>query len=235
MTEPVFPPLLTGHRRDTPAEVQAAAIRGAAAHRFGAGDLIWAADSDSIALALVLEPDVARARCSEMLYLGAVAFGDATGAVIPPEIAITYSWPGGLRLNGALVGQVELAVPDSAEDAAPDWMVLSLRAALLPPHDRPEPGKELDRTTFWDEGCGAMDPGALVESLSKHLVNWLHRWEDEGFRQIHDQWWGRRDTAAPMATGLNGTLAGLDEHGNAVLKEGGGLKTLAQMPLAVPA
>lgn len=235
MTDPIFPPLLSGHRRDSASEVPAAALRGAAAHRYGAGDLVWAADSEHVALALVLEPEVARDRCGEMLYLGAVAFGDAAGAVIPPEVAITYSWPGGLRLNGALVGKAELVLPEGAGTAAPDWMVLTLDAALLPPRNRPEPGQEMDRTTFWDEGCGDMNTGALVESLSKHLVNWLHRWEDEGFRPVHEQWWGRRDTAAPLARGLAGDLTGLDEHGNALLRGGGGLKTLDQMPMAQPA
>lgn len=234
MTDPVFPPLLTGHRRESPAEVQATAIRGATAHRFGAGDLAWAANSEGVALALVLEPEVPAKRCGEMLYLGAVAFGDAAGAVIPPEVAITYGWPGVLRLNGAIVGAVELALPETQPQEPPDWMVLSLSVALLPPRERPEPGEELDRTTFWDEGCGDMEPLALVESLSKHILTWVHRWEDEGFRPVHETWWGRRDTAQPLAHGLNGELVGLDEHGNAILKTGN-LRTLEQMPLAVPA
>ena len=235
MTAPVFPPLLSGHERAVPADVTPAAIRGAAAHRYGAGDLLWAADSECLTLALVLEPEVSLERCGEMLYLGAVAFGDAAGAVIPPEIAITYSWPGTLRLNGATVGHAELALPETSADDVPDWLVLSLSANLLPPRERPEPGMERDRTTFWDEGCGDMDPCALVESLSKHLLTWLNKWEDEGFRPVHEIWWGRRDNAEPLAPGLAGSLTGLDEHGNAILTNGSGLKTLAQMPLAVPA
>ncbi len=234
MTAPVFPPLLTGHRVEAPRSVADQGTEGAAAGRFGAGDLVWAADGEGVALALVLEPEVERARCGEMLYLGAAAFGDAAGAVIPPEMPITYSWPGGLRLNGAVVGHAGLILPDEAADT-PTWMVLTLEAAFLPPADRPEPGHSADRTTFWDEGCGAMDPGAFMESLSKHIVSWLHRWEDEGFRPVHEHWWARRDTRAPLEPGLTGTLIGLDTHGNALMQGGGMEPTLARVRIATAA
>ena len=39
----------------------------------------------------------------------------------------------------------------------------------------------------------------------------------------------------PTSESGTGELTGLDEHGNALLRGGGGLKTLDQMPMAQPA
>lgn len=173
-------------------------------------------------------------RCAEMLALGAVAFGDASGALIPAELAITYSWPGQLRLNGAALGQVQLSMAESPAHTPPDWLILSLNARLRPPPDGPEPGHMATQTSFWDEGCGSIAPCALLESLTKHLVNWLHRWEDQGFDPISRHWWARLDPAQPLAQPGQSRLQGLGPHGQARLCDGRVLSPPLQIIEQVP-
>ena len=58
-----------------------------------------------------------------MLFAAMVAFGDAAGAVIPPEVAITYRWPGSILMNDGEVGSASLMISDSEIENIPDEIV----------------------------------------------------------------------------------------------------------------
>jgi hypothetical protein len=98
---------------------------------------------------------------------------------------------------------------------------------LRPKRSAPEPGQDIGRTTLWDEGCGGLSRTELLESVSRHLVNLIHTWSEDGFKPTHSQWWGRLSEGRPLADGaLSGdgdaVLLGLDESGNALIKTGAG-------------
>lgn len=229
---PTFPPLLTGHRLANgiaPADwVRARVTKG----RLGAGDLAWSEDAEDLRLALALEPEVERARCAEIVFAAMVATGDAIGALSPPEVAVTYRWPSVILANDAEVGFVDLVISETDRDDAPEWMVLSLHLYLRRKRGEPEPGHAPDRTTLWEEGCVSLSRTALLESVSRHLVNLIHSWSEDGFGAIHPQWWGRRWKKGAIADGVlagnaDGALFGLDESGNALIKSATGTAALS--------
>lgn len=233
---PTFPPLLTGHKLAIGRAPAGWAQSRAAKGRLGAGDLVWSEDADDLRLALVLEPDVERARCPEIIFTAMVAIGDAVGALSPPEVAVTYRWPSIILANEAEAGFVDLVISEADRDEVPDWMVVSLHMRLRPKRSAPEPGQDIDRTTLWDEGCGGLGRTALLESVSRHLVNLIHTWSEDGFKPIHSQWWGRLSGGRPLADGaLSGdddgdaALLGLDESGNALIKTGAGTHSVPTM------
>ena len=80
---PTFPPLLTGHAVSPDTDARAWATAQAEQGALGAGDIVWSRDIANLSFALVLEPDVPRSRCGEILFAGLVAFGDAAGALGP--------------------------------------------------------------------------------------------------------------------------------------------------------
>ncbi len=232
--QPTFPPLLTGHPLvigKAPAEW---ATMGAAGGRLGAGDLVWSEDEDDLRLALVLEPEVPRRRCAEIVYVAAVAVGDAVGALCPPEILITYQWPCLILANDAEIGSVDLTLSETDHDGVPDWMVLSLSLHVRPRDGSREPGLEPGRTTLWDEGCGELGRTAFLESVSRHLVNLIHNWSEDGVKPVHDQWWARLAKTQPLMAGAvapdgDGALLGLDDTGNALIKSGAATKAVATL------
>ena len=172
--------------------------------------------------ALVLEPEVERARCPEMLFAAMVAFGDAAGAVIPPEVAITYRWPDSILMNDGEVGSACLKISDSEIDNIPDWMVVSLDIKVLADFSDQNPGKRAHETTMWDEGCVEITPVQLLESTSRHMLNAIHNWSEDGFKPVHEQWMGRLCEKQKLAASLDQDIEfiGLDEHGNALVKNG---------------
>lgn len=230
--EPTFPPLLTGHKLalgTVPAEWARAKVEKG---QLGAGDLGWSEETDVLRLALVLEPDVEQARCQEILFAAMVAIGDSLGALCPPEVAITYQWPSMILANAAQVGSVDLVVSEEEPDGIPDWMVFSLDLRLRPAPGESDPGKDPSRTTLWDEGCGLLGRTGMIESISRHLINLIHHWSEDGFKPVHEQWWARisaqeRFAAHALEDAGSVMLLGLDETGNALVKTGNTTRTVS--------
>ncbi|MGI9350457.1 MAG: biotin/lipoate--protein ligase family protein [Rhizobiaceae bacterium] len=224
---PSFPPLLTGHRvsEGKPPAKQARVMLNKGT--VGAGDILWSESSSSLRMSLVLEPEVERARCGELLYLIMVAFGDAAGAISAPEVAITYRWPSQILINEASVGSADLIVADCNDEEVPAWMIASLDILIKPQRIEVNPGENPEITSMWEEGCGDISRTELLESVSRHIVNWIHTWSEDGFKPVHDQWKGRTSRSGDLISGIGeGEFIGLDESGNALLKAKSGIVSL---------
>ncbi len=222
---PTFPPLLNGHNVSSKERPLDRARARAMSGEWGAGDLVWSQAINRLDFALVLEPEVDRARCAEMVYVTMVAFGDAAGALIPPEVAITYQWPNVIQMNDGQIGQVDLIVSDEEVDGIPLWMVLNLEILLTPDVADMNPGENYHRTTMWDEGCGEITRTEILESTSRHLVNVIHTWSEDGFKPVHELWQGRLSKEEALARSLvdsrsipdGARFIGVDEIGNGLL------------------
>ena len=74
-------------------------------------------------------------------------------------------------------------------------------------------------TTLADEGAGDLTAVRLAESITRHLLHWTHRWQEDGFAPVRMAWnercFNRRQQASlVLAAGqFEGTVAGLDEDG----------------------
>jgi len=217
---PTFPPLLSGHEVSKEKNPHNWAKSRAGKGKLAAGDLAWSRMKDTLRFALVLEPDVDRTRCGEMVFLAMVAFGDAAGALIPPEVAITYQWPNQILMNEGGIGSVDLEIAPNDVDGAPAWLVLSIDIQMKPDFDDLNPGENYHRTTMWDEGCGDVTRTELLESTARHTLNAIHNWTEDGFKPVHEQWTGRlsKQQALGSAFAQEGTrFIGLDETGNALV------------------
>jgi len=219
--EPVFPPLLNGIAVEPGTDTASIAIAAAGAGEAGAGDLFWSQSEDRLNMAVVLEPDVPFWRAVQMRHVLAVAFGDAFGAISPPEIAVHYRWPGDILVNGARAGAIKLDVPAGlTADEVPKWMVLSLDVAIMLDLSIENPGEMPDNTSLHEEGAGEVTRTMLIESVSRHFLTWIDGWMNEGFRGVHETWLGRafgseKDiTVTHAGATLRGRVTGMDEDGN---------------------
>ncbi|MEM8797385.1 MAG: biotin/lipoate--protein ligase family protein, partial [Pseudomonadota bacterium] len=182
---PLFPPLITGHRLKTGQSPLRKAAAGARKGKFGAGDLLWVEANDTLEYAIILEPTVSRKKALDMVFTMMVALGDAIGALAPPEVAVTYTWPNRIRANGADIGRVEAILSDEDDaDGAPRFLVVSPIIAVRPQSDDLDPGLDKDRTTLWDEGCGELTVVDLIDSSARHFMTWLNTWEEDGFTPV---------------------------------------------------
>lgn len=216
---PLFPPLLTGREVTAGRDPFAAAIRLAS----GGGDpgaFVFADDRERLRFAVTLAPEVPLGRAVQMGHALMIAVGDSIGALAPPEVAVEYRWPATVLVNGATAGRVRLAASGGDPEAVPDWLVVGLDLRLTP-DDTVEPGERPGETALYEEGSGPIPPSRLLESMSRHFLVWLRRWEEDGFRPLHDAWSAR---AEPGMTVGDAAFIGLDEDGRALLKDGAGTR-----------
>lgn len=188
------------------------------------GDFFWSDLSDRLDCAILLHPELPAARAGLVAHTAMVGLGDAIGALAPPAIAVEFGWPDRLYVNGAIAGGIRVATAATANaHDLPDWQVLGVTVAMHGDRSDPSPGLKPETTTLYDEGAVDVTAVALAESLSRHLLTWVHRWHEDGFAPISESWLGRavgyrQDIAWRLPSGpISGHFVGLDDEGGLLL------------------
>jgi biotin-(acetyl-CoA carboxylase) ligase len=213
---PVFPPLLTGEEAPPGADPFDKAVARALVG-CDPGLLVWAPRVDALSAAVVLAPEDPLERALSVSFAVSLGFGDALGALGPPEVAVHFVWPGGIKVNGGDCGELRAAASTSDPNAEPDWLVVGLDVPILP--ERGDGGETPDRTCLFAEGCAEVEPMMLLESWSRHMLVWINTWLDDGIAPLHAAW---RDRAWQMGEALpddTGVFMGLDDLGGMLVKD----------------
>jgi len=216
---PLLPPILTPIPVVKDVDVFAKAI--AVAGKSETGTVLYSENPEYVEVAIILSPEVPKIKCNQMLYILMVAAGDAIGALAPPEVAVTYSFPGFIFLNRGEAGFVKIEVAPSTDDKSiPDWMVVGLKLRLNNNIEISEHEINADITSLADEGGGYVSRTRAIESLSRHFLAWVSQWEDDGFKPVAEAWNKRREESKVITIKGNQEVSwvGLDENGLAIVK-----------------
>lgn len=214
---PRFPPLLRGHAAAKGTDPFAKACAVAASGRWEAGDVWYAPDEAVLRATVLFAPDRPVEDALAMLYAAACGMNDAIGALAPPEVGVTHAWPDGIMVNGALAGRLRAAAGPET-DGAPEWLAVAVTVGIAPLGA--DPGRRPDVTSLHEEGCMGIGAVRLMESWARHMLVWVNRYMDEGFRPLHDAWFARAEFRGEEieAGGRKGLFVGLDETGNLLLR-----------------
>jgi Biotin/lipoate A/B protein ligase family len=180
----VLPPGFSARAAEPPSDAHTEACRLAASGAAEAATLVLGRRDDLIDVAVVLAPAEPLATARRALFAGMVALANAVGAFGPPEIPVTFGWPGTLLFNGARLGGGRLGAPDGCRaDEVPDWLVFSamLIASKAAAGD---PGHTPDSTALDEEGFGTDLHTPLVESFARHLTKAFEIWREDGFGHL---------------------------------------------------
>lgn len=219
MSEPAFPPLMSGHPVDAGIDPFEKAC-AMAALGCDAGLIVYNVAANRLAAALVMAPEVPLEEAMAMLPACAVGFQNALGALAPPEVAVHLEWDGGLRINGAACGRMRAMAGANDPAALPGWLVVGLELPLLLASGT-APGARPDETALYEEGCADVDATGLLEAWARHTLNWITRWEDSGSRALHSEWRGLAHGIGEDITqdGRTGTFLGVDENFGMLLRD----------------
>lgn len=217
MSDPAFPPLMSGQAVDGRTDPFDKACAKAALG-CDAGLVVHNISRDALQAAVVLAPEVALMDATAMFPVCGIGFQNALGALAPPEVAVHLDWDGGIFINGAACGRLQMAASTADPKAMPDWLVVGLQVPLLPTTE--DTGLTPDQTTLYAEGCADVDAVALLESWARHTLVWINRWSDDGVRPVHEEWRGlARGMGEPIEIfGLSGTFLGVDERFGLLLR-----------------
>jgi hypothetical protein len=157
----------------------------------GAGTLVWVRRYDLVEFAVVLEPEEALAPARRAVYAGMNAVADALIAHAPPERPITFAWPDAIRFDGALLGGGRLGWPEGvAEHEVAPWLVFSGMVRASVSHGA-EPGARPLHGALDELGFEAVDAGAIVAGVARHLMAGFDEWGELGFAPLARRWLDR--------------------------------------------
>ena len=217
--DPQLPPLLDAEKIAKGTDVMAKAIGRAAAGETGL--VCYSEATHCLDMAITLAPEVSLSKAMQMHYTLMTALGDSIGALAPPEVGVRYRFPGAILFNRGHAGVVRVAAAPCQDPSAdiPDWLVVSAQLRLTFDRDDHSHEYRMANTSLEEEGGGFISRTRLVESVSRHFLVWLHKWEEEGFRPIHETWLKRvdDDKALTLKDGRVANFLGLDEEGGALV------------------
>ena len=216
---PTFPPLLTGLPVSPRTDPLQKAIASASTAEVAPGLVHYAEDDQVFQVALTLVPEQPLALAIRVGFAAMLGLNDALGALAPPEVAVHFTWPGGIKVNGAACGTLTMAASTSDPNAEPDWLIAAVTLSVASTH-KTEADVRKDVTTLHDEGCGEITVPALIESWSRHVLVWINRYVEDGFGPLHAAWREKCDLIGEDVTEPDtGTFMGLDENGGMILRQ----------------
>ena len=112
--EPQLPPLLKPEKVSKDVDVFQKAISSST--QADTGTVFYSEKSDLVDIAILLNPEVSQKKCNQMIFVLTVAVGDAIGALAPPEVIVTNSFPGYIFLNKGEAGVVNFAIDNQKSD-----------------------------------------------------------------------------------------------------------------------
>lgn len=217
---PTFPPLLKGVPVGARVDPLQKAVAAASVGDPEPGLVHYAETDTAFRVALTLLPEAPLETAVQVGFAVMLGLSDALGALAPPEVAVHFTWPSGIKVNGARCGNLRMRASTTNPQDEPDWLIAALDLAIGS-QDGVDPGATPDQTTLYDEGCGEVTAPALIESWSRHSLVWINRYLDEGFAPLHAAWREKCDTIGEDVTvPVEGTFVGLDEHGGMLVRHG---------------
>src|SRR5262249_20162492 len=152
-----------------------------------------------------------------MAPLTMVALGDCLGSLCPPQVAVTYRWPGQLLLNGTLAGAVQIAAPQVPCSKVPPWLVVGVDVALAASGRR---RPDWSRTSLGEVAGPNVTRNDVLRALVAHFLAWLNTWQERGFAPVHAHWMMRAEgrvcqvQIAAAGSAFASQVVGLEHNGD---------------------
>jgi BirA family biotin operon repressor/biotin-[acetyl-CoA-carboxylase] ligase len=153
------------------------------------GLLLWVNRTDRCEAAVLLRPLDPIQPALTLAYVALLGLHDGLAGLAPAETPASIAWPDRLLVNEACAGGIRLAhgplVEKEGMADVPDWLVVGVTVQMVPPGDDADaPGRDLEYTNLHEEGCGGISVPDLIGSFSRHMLQWLDRWQEEGFEPV---------------------------------------------------
>ena len=185
---------------------------------------IWHSPVGNLHCALILRPEAPLENWGELLFVNAMAAGNAIAALVSPMTGLRYRWPNRIMLNELLAGRIAMRY----DRAAPQWLALGtcINVAHHPPNPQPEAFNSLLASDTSDDIPVSVE--ALLEGYARHFLSLVNRWAEAGARPIIESWSARADGLGEIVSFeldgelVQGTAQGVDEQGALLVQTGDG-------------
>ena len=154
--------------------------------------VVWSPRADRMLCAIVLTPDQAYESAILVTFAAIVALGDSLGALVPAGVDVTFEWPNRVQANAGLVAEVRVETAAVADPSAiPDWLIVGADVTVTPGRTGDYDDSDLSTTSLYEEGCFEVTPAIVLQHFARYFLNWVNRWQDDGFGPIRTSWINR--------------------------------------------
>jgi BirA family biotin operon repressor/biotin-[acetyl-CoA-carboxylase] ligase len=171
----------------------------------------WSSPAGNLYMTVVFRPHALVRDCAQLSFVVAVALADTI-----KMDQLTLKWPNDVLVDRRKIAGILLEM-ETGVGAYPDFMLagIGVNIASGPP------------------GTAVYDGRSVIEvrdALLENLGRWYDIWQKNGFPEVRDAWLARaHGMHAPITVrmadnSLEGVFDGIDDAGNLILLEGGGLR-----------
>jgi len=180
---------------------------------------MWASPVGNLYMSCVMRPVCTPVEATQLGFVAAVALWDAICDIDYPGIPLKLKWPNDVLLDGRKVSGI-LLESATADGGRVDWVVIGIGVNTSHhPEDSAWPAGDLRQTR------DQPNPDDLLPFVARHLVDYYHVWQRDGFAPIRHLWLeetyfapGQRVTIGRGETAVSGLFETLDETGALVLR-----------------
>lgn len=186
----------------------------------------FASPPGNLYMSILLRPARSAVEAAQLSFAGALAVGDAAGALLADAARLSYKWPNDVLIDGRKLSGV-LLESQAAGEGRLDWLVIGIGVNLA---SFPE-GLEFPAISLKAAGAD-ISVEALLMAVAERFLFWYERWQ-AGFAPLRAAWLSRAQGLGGairvrlQAEELLGRFAGLDEEGALLLEDAGGRRRIA--------
>lgn len=143
----------------------------------------WQPAGEGLYAALVLRPEMTLEEAAPVVFVAALALGEAIAEHVPALVELHYRWPNDVLLrHGKVAGlQLRSAPPHGGR---PPWLVVGLAVNVAD-----APAKlGFQAASLRQDGESAVGAAELLAGFARRFLAWANRWADEGFDPVRKAW-----------------------------------------------
>jgi BirA family transcriptional regulator, biotin operon repressor / biotin---[acetyl-CoA-carboxylase] ligase len=177
---------------------------------------VWQSPAGNLYCSILLRPDQA-AEMAQLGFAAALAVGEATAPLLPPESAPLYKWPNDVMVRGRKIAGILL---ESELLITRARLVVGIGVNIAShPDDSDTPA-----TSLAAAGAKDISPQQLLRVLVGRFLAWRQTWLDHGFAPLRTAWLrqaqglGSEIRVRAADTDTRGRFVDLDRTGALVLE-----------------
>lgn len=186
----------------------------------GKGNRRWVSEPGNLYLSLLLQDHFPILKASQIIFVAAVALGDAIKFLSGHNVE--YKWPNDIMLNGAKIAGILIESKFTATKKTVDWIVCGIGVNIISyPSEIESPYKI---SSILNEKIVLRDDDLLAKFM-EYFSDYLDKWSISGNEFIQGKWMDNayklgREIIINVSEGeVSGIMRGINKNGSIMIED----------------
>lgn len=181
----------------------------------------WVSDAGNLFFSLALRSDLPAEKASQLVFVSALATGEAIKKHLSDKKHLSYKWPNDILLNDNKIAGILLESSLKADHV--EWLVVGIGVNISS-----FPDEVIYPAGCLKEAAPDLTIDALFSDILDHFSKCYEEWLSDGFLPIRERWLegsAHRNKNIQVTSGksvYSGTMQTLDDDGALIIKAASG-------------